>query len=102
MASWIFFISVTSHWTNSLAGADILSDVEVELGIGRVEKMFSADARFLPTIMMSLPPLVCSAKTRTIPSPIPDVPPTKTATGWGECAKAALEVRIAANEGITI
>ena len=85
MASWIFFINVTSHCTNSLAGIDLsLSKVDVEVGIGRAEKIFSAEARFLPTIMMSLSPLVCSAKARAIPSPIPDVPPTKTATGCEE------------------
>ena len=103
VASWIFFINVTSHCTNSLAGVDLSpSDVEVEVGIGRVEKIFSAEARFLPTMMMSLSPLVCSAKTRAIPSPIPDVPPTKTTTGCEECANAAFEDRIAASEGMAI
>jgi len=102
VASWTFFIKVTSHCTNSLAGVNTLSDVEVAVGIGRAENIFSAEARFLPIITMSLSPLVCSAKTRTIPSPIPDVPPTKTATGCAECEKAALEVRIAASDGMVI
>jgi hypothetical protein len=64
--------------------------------------MFSAEAgfEFLPTIMMSQSPLVCSMKVRAIPSPIPDVPPTKTVTGCDECAKTAFELaRIAVSEG---
>jgi hypothetical protein len=62
--------------------------------------MRSAEARLRPTMTMSLSPLVCSAKARAIPSPIPDVPPTKIATGCEECAKAAFEVRTAVSEGM--
>ena len=62
-----------SSSSESLAGVDLsLSEIDVEVGIGRVKMMFSAEARFLPTIMMSQWPLVWSAKTRAIP--IPDMP----------------------------
>ena len=62
--------------------------------------MVSAASRFRPTIMMLPPPSVRRAKRSTIPWPIPEVPPTKTATGGYDEWKAALEARTRGKEGI--
>ena len=67
---------------------------------GREAKMVSAAARFRPTIMMLLFPFVKRAKRSTIALPIPEVPPTKTATGEYDEWKAAFEARITEMEGI--
>ena len=70
-----------------------------EGGGGREAKMVSAAWRFLPTIMMLLFPFVKWAKRSTIPWPIPEVPPTNTATGGYDDLKAALEARTKEIEG---
>ena len=72
-------------------------DVSVE---GREAKMVSAAARFRPTIMMLLFPFVKRAKRSTIALPIPEVPPTKTATGGYDEWKVAFEARIREMERI--
>ena len=56
---WTLDISDASHWMNSR-----VPDVPWE---GREAKMVSAAARFRPTIMMLLFPLVRRAKRSTIP-----------------------------------
>ena len=69
-------------------------------GEGREAKMVSAAARFRPTIMMLLFPFEERAKRSTIALPIPEVPPTKTATGGYDEWKAAFEAWIRDREGI--
>ena len=83
--------------SSSSGGLD--SDV---FGVGKDEKMVSAAALFLPTMTILELPFVWEANARAIASPIPDVPPTKTATGAGEVRwlKAALVARIDASDGI--
>lgn len=98
-------MSVASHWTNSLANWPLTPSFGLlAAGVGNDSRIRFAASRFRPTIMMLLFPPVCSAKVRTIPSPIPDVPPTKTATGTVEEALkyAALAARIVAKEGIEV
>jgi len=89
-------MSVASHWMNSRA------DVPGEGTGGREAKIVSAAVRFRPTIMMLPFPFVRRAKLSTIAWPIPEVPPTKTATGGYDEWKAALEARTKEREGIVM
>ena len=87
---------------NSLAGVDLsLPDVDVEVGMGRAQKVFSVEAQFRPTVMMmSLSPSVCSAKAHTIPSP------TIIGHGWGQnninrkIVNSVMYVRVYLGDGV--
>ena len=64
--------------------------------------MESAAVRFLPTMIICPLPLVCRPNASAIDWPIPEVPPTNTATGEREEKAAALAARIAESVGIGV
>ena len=54
------------------------------------DMMVPAAARLRPTSTMCASPFVCRLKASAIPCPMPDVPPTKTATGVVRLAADAM------------
>jgi len=74
------------------------------VGEGKDEKIWFAASLFLPTMTMLELPSVWQANERAMASPIPEVPPTKIATGLGEVRwlTMALDARTVEIEGMIV